>query len=117
MGALDALLAALGLKKAVLIAGLIGGAVSGGVMPGALAALDALWKRVACGAVCGAAIAGYCAAPLAEALEKPNYLSGIALALGLFGLSFVFKVLKAWNEFDLSGAIGRLVDRLIGGLK
>lgn len=112
---IDGLLAAIGFKKALAAAGLAGGAISGGVMPGVLAAFAALWKRVACGAVCGALIAGFGAEPLALALEKPNYQAGLALGLGLFGLSFVFKVLKAWNDFDLGGALGRVIDRFIGG--
>lgn len=114
---LDAALAAVGLKKLVVLAGLLGGCISGGVMPGPLSILGALWKRLACGALCGGVIAGFGAVPLAEALEKPGYLSGIALGLGLFGLSFVFKLLKAWNDFDLGAALGAFVNRWTGGIK
>lgn len=110
---LDAFLAWVGVKKALAIAGLLGGAISGGVMPGVLASLDAIWKRVLAGSACGAAIAGFGAEPLALAMTKPEYTHGIALGLGLFGLSFVFKVLKAWNDYDLSGALGKLLDRVI----
>lgn len=112
---LDAFLAAIGVKKAIAFAGLLGGAISAGVMPGVLIALGALWKRIAAGAACGTALAGFGAEPLSQLLEKPGYVNGVALGLGLFGLSFVFKVLKAWNDFDVSGALGRLVDRFIGG--
>lgn len=112
---LDVFLTALGIKKAVAVAGLLGGAISAGVMPGVLSALGALWKRLAAGSACGSVIAGFCAEPLALYLAKPEYMTGIALGLGLFGLSFVFKVLKAWNDFDVSGALGRLVDRFTGG--
>ena len=116
MGALESLLSALGLKKAVTLAGLAGGAISGLLLPGPLAAINWLWLRVTLGAVCGAGIAGYGAAPLTAALEKPDYLQGIALGLGLFGLSFTFKVLKTWNDFDLGSALVQLKDNLIGRL-
>lgn len=112
---IDTALAALGLKKLVVLAGLLGGGISAGLLPGPLAALGALWKRAVCGAVSGAVIAGFCAEPLSQALEKPNYLSGIALGLGLFGLSFVFKLLKAWNEFDLGATLGKIIDKYTGG--
>lgn len=111
---MDVLLGALGLKKLVVLAGFVGGAISGGVMPGALAVLDRLWKRVLGSAVSGAAIAGFAAEPLAAALERPGYLQGIALGLGLFGLSFVFKLLKAWYDFDLGGVLSRLIGNYIG---
>lgn len=117
MGSIDAVLAAFGLKEVVIVAGFVGGAISAMVMPGVLATVDALWKRVLGGSICGAMIAGYVAGPLVSALEKPEYLNGVALALGLFGLSFVFKLLKAWNEFDLGGALGRVIDNLIGRTK
>lgn len=111
----DAFLAGLGIKKVLAIAGLLGGAISGGVMPGVLGALGALWKRVLTGAASGAVIAAFAAEPLAVELGRPDYKTGIALGLGLFGLSFVFKVLKAWNDFDLGGTLGRLVERFTGG--
>jgi hypothetical protein len=115
--AIDAVLAALGLKKLAVLAGLLGGGISAGLLPGPLALLGALWKRLACGAISGAIIAGFGAVPLSEALDKPNYLSGIALGLGLFGLSFVFKLLKAWNEFDLGATLGKIIDNWTGGNK
>lgn len=114
---IDAFLAALGLKKLVVLAGLLGGGISAGLLPGPLALLGAWWKRLLCGAASGAVIAGFGAETLAQVLEKPNYLSGIALGLGLFGLSFVFKVLKAWNEFDLGARLGAIVDKFTGGNK
>lgn len=114
---IDTVLAALGLKKLVVMAGLLGGGISAGLLPGPLSVLGALWKRVVCGAISGAVFAGYCAEPLSQFLEKPNYLSGIALGLGLFGLSLVFKLLKAWNEFDLGATLGKIVDKWIGSNK
>lgn len=113
---LDAFLAAIGIKKVLAVAGLVGGAISGGIMPGVLGALEGWWKRVLAGAASGAAIAAFAAEPLALALNRPDYVHGIALGLGLFGLSFVFKVLKAWNDFDVGGALGRVVDRLINSI-
>jgi hypothetical protein len=115
---LETLFSALGLKKVVVLAGLLGGAISGGIMPGPLAVLQALWARVATGAVCGSVLAGYGAQPLLFALDRPDtYLPGAALGLGLFGLSFAFKVMKAWNEFDLGGTLGRLIDKLMEKIK
>jgi hypothetical protein len=115
MAFLEGVMAALGLKASTSwLAGLVGGGISAGVMPGPLAALAAAWKRIVVGAACGCAIAGFGAEPLAIALERPQYLQGVALGLGLFGLSAVFKLLKAWNDFDLGGVIGRIVDKLLG---
>ena len=114
---LESILSALGLKKATVLAGLLGGAISGAVMPGPLAALQAIWARALAGAACGSVLAGYGAQPLAQVLEKPDYLQGVALGLGLFGLSFAFKVITAWNDFDLSTTLKQLVDKLLGRLK
>lgn len=104
-------------KKGILLAGMFGGGISGGLMNGALVAIGSVWGRVTCGAICGAAIATFGAAPLAKALERPDYLEGVALCLGLFGLSFVFKVLKAWNDFDLSSTLTKIIDAAIGRIK
>ena len=114
---IDNVLLWLGLKKAVVIAGIIGGAISAGVMPGALAALNGMWQRMLCGAIAGGAIAGYGAEPLSRALDRPDYLQGVAIGLGLFGLSFVFKVLKTWNEFDIANKLDKLIDGFLGRIK
>lgn len=114
---MDAIFGLLGLKKAVVVAGAVGGAISGATLPGPLTILAQVWKRMFAGAICGAGFAGYGAEPLAAALERPNYIMGIALATGLLGLSFFFKLLKAWNDLDLSAAVKTLVDNLIGKLK
>lgn len=117
MGAIESVLAWLGLKKVVVIAGLFGGGISAAVLPGPLVVLTKTWTRVLIGAVCGAAIAGFGAAPLAAELGKPDYLPGIALGCGLFGLSFVFKVLKAWEQFDLGATLQKVIDKLLGRVK
>lgn len=96
------------------IAGLFGGGISGGLLPGPLALLDKLWKRVVLGAVCGCVLAAYAAQPLAAALERPEYLRGVGLGLGLFGLSFAFKLMEAWNAFDARDTLRRVVDKLLG---
>jgi len=118
MLAIETALSALGLKKAVVLAGLLGGAISGGIMPGPLDALRTLWARVATGAVCGSVLAAFGAQPILLALDRPDtYLQGVALGLGLFGLSFAFKLMKAWSEFDLGGVLGRLIDKLMEKIK
>lgn len=110
---MDNLLIWFAAKKAVLLAGMFGGGISGGVMPGALASLQSIWIRIGCGAICGAAIAAFGADPMSRALARPDYLEGVALCLGLFGLSFTIKVLKAWNDFDFSGKLDKLIDIFI----
>lgn len=118
MVAIETALSALGLKKAVLLAGMLGGLISGAVLPGPLAVLEAWWLRSVTGAVAGSVLAGFGAEPVLLALDKPDtYLQGVALAIGLVGLSFVFKVAKAWNDFDLSTALGKLVDKLMGRIQ
>lgn len=105
MGALESLLSALGLKQAALLAGLIGGGIGGAILPGPLSALGRIWQRLAIGAVCGAAIGGYCAGPLARYLGRPDDFNGIAFGLGLVGLAFAYKVAKTWAELDLAGVV------------
>lgn len=118
MGAIETCLSALGLKKAVLLAGMLGGAISGAVLPGPLAVLEAWWLRTVTGAAAGSVLAGYGAQPVLAALEKPDsYLQGVALAIGLVGLSMVFKVAKAWNDFDLSTTLGKVVDKFLGRIQ
>ncbi len=112
MGVLEAVLAWMLLKSPVLAAGFAGGVISAGILPGPLAVLTRLWTRLMCGAAAGTVIAGFGAEWVAAELGKPENVNGCALALGIFGLSFVFKLLKAWNEFDLGGVVGKLVDKI-----
>lgn len=115
MGALESILSALGLKKAVVLAGMFGGAISGALLPGPLVILEALWLRLVAGLACGGLLAGYGAETVTRALDKPDsYLHGVAIGIGLVGLSIVFKVAKAWNDFDLGGALVQLKDKLLG---
>lgn len=118
MGAIESILSAFGLKKAVVLAGALGGAISGALLPGPLALLEALWLRVVAGAAAGSVLAGFGAQPVLLALEKPDsYLQGVALGIGLVGLSFVFKVAKAWNDFDLSAVFAKVVDKFTGRIQ
>jgi hypothetical protein len=104
---MEALLSALGLKKAVVLAGLVGGAISGGIMAGPLAMLQNIVVRIAVSAICGAGLAGYGADTIAGWLERPGAVQGVALGLGLFGLSTTLKIITAVQAFDLTAFINR----------
>ncbi len=112
---IESLLSAIGLKQAAVLAGLVGGAISGAILPAPSFALLALWARASAGGVCGAAIGGYCAGPVAAWLGRPDDFNGIAFGLGLVGLSFAFKVIKTWNDFDIGGAITAILNKRTGG--
>ena len=112
---LESILSAIGLKKAAVLAGFVGGAISGAILPGPFGAMQYWWARVLAGATCGSAIGGYFAGPVARYLERPDDFNGIAFGLGMIGLSFAFKVIKTWNDFDLGGALGRLLNKWTGG--
>jgi len=99
---MEAWLSAFGLKKAVLLAGFLGGAISGGLLPGPLSVLSHPLVRALVGGFCGMGIAAHGAQPLAQWLDRPDSVEGVAIGLGLFGLSFSFKVMHAWNDLDLS---------------
>lgn len=106
---MEALLSAFGLKKAVLLAGFLGGAISGGLLPGPLSVLARPAVRAMVGGCCGLGIAAYGAMPLALWLHRPDSVEGVAIGLGLFGLSFAFKVIRAWNELDLASVINKFM--------
>lgn len=104
---LDALLAALGLKKVALIAGFIGGVISLRFFEG-LTAGGKLFT-----AFSGAASASFLT-PVALAyfhLEPPaSYEGGIGFVLGLFSMSIaaaVFKWFKETSWQDVLGIFGR----------
>lgn len=115
MGALESLLSALGLKKAVAAAGMVGGVISGAILPGPLAALKSLALRTLAGGFCGAAIAWFCAGPAAAWLDRPDDVEGVAFCLGFAGLSIAFKCISTWNDFDLGGLVSRLINNRTGG--
>lgn len=112
---LETLLLLVGIDRGVLIAGMVGGAISASFM--SHAEPSPVWRRLSIGALTGGCIAGFAAEPLSKELHRPEYLQGVALGLGVFGLSFISKVLKAWNEFDLSGTLAKVIEIILGRIK
>lgn len=108
---LDSLLFALGLKKVAVLAGAFAGAIGGVLMPGpSLAAFSRVWARVLLGACFGGAAAGWGSAPIAGWIGHPDYLGLISFCLGLWALSFAFKIHEAINAYDF----GKLFDKILG---
>lgn len=97
---MESLLSLLGLKS-VTLAGLLGGGISGGLLPGPISALRTVAARVQVGALCGGVLAHYGAAPLAAELGRADFVDGVGLMLGLFGLTFALKLIVFAQEFDL----------------
>jgi hypothetical protein len=97
---MNELLAALGIKKAALLAGLIGGVVSLRFFEGLTG-----WGKVVT-ALGGAAFANYLAGPASEYLAvSASHEGGVGFVLGLFGMSVAAAGIKAVRDVDWAGVI------------
>lgn len=106
----NGLLAALGLKLANVLAGALTSFAS-------LRFFDGLqvWEKWTT-FVGGWAIAAWGAAPVTEYFElKPRLEIGMALVLGLFGMSLTAAVVKLIKETDWGGIVRSIIDRRRNG--
>lgn len=98
---IEQLAAALGTKKLIMIAGMAGAIISLKFV----AEVDNWWSRVTL-VVCGTAFASYATPALGEWLAVSERVeSGMAFAIGLFGMSFAGAILSALKEAKLAEAI------------
>jgi uncharacterized membrane protein len=98
---IDQLAAALGTKKLIMVAGLVGAVISLKFV----SEIDSWWSRITL-VICGTAVASYATPALGEFLSVSERVeSGMAFAIGLFGMSFAGAVLTAFKEAKLGEAI------------
>tara|TARA_R110000868_G_scaffold19561_1_gene84203 strand:- start:957 stop:1283 length:327 start_codon:yes stop_codon:yes gene_type:complete len=98
---LEQIAAAVGIKKIVLIAGLAGAVISLRFV----SEVNTWWSRITL-VICGTAFASYATPALAEWLVASERVeSGLAFAIGLFGMSLAGALLAAIKEAKLAEAI------------